>query len=49
MTELRCQHCEHEWDYSGSGLYATCPHCYYKVKVEDHRLDTDESGAEADS
>lgn len=31
---LECKSCEHEWDYQGdSDYYATCPNCYYKVKI----------------
>lgn len=31
-----CQHCDHEWDYSGekdAGMYTNCPSCYYKVQL----------------
>ena len=32
--KLRCKRCEHEWTYRGKNTYwASCPHCYTKVKV----------------
>lgn len=35
MTKLTCQHCGHDWDYTGnSNYYATCPTCHYKVPVD---------------
>jgi len=34
MVEICCHHCQYRWDYRGeSEYYATCPRCYYKVKV----------------
>ena len=33
--ELKCQKCDHEWNYSGeSEYYATCPKCYRKVNIK---------------
>ena len=33
--ELKCKHCDYEWDYGGSQkFYATCPQCHYKVKID---------------
>ena len=37
---LRCHHCGHEWDYKGkSKYYATCPVCYYKVRIRESSKD----------
>jgi len=45
-TKLRCQNCEHEWEYKGQKLdeegniknindkYVSCPICVYKVNVQ---------------
>jgi hypothetical protein len=36
MPTLQCQHCDHDWTYTGEkpeGAYTNCPHCYYKVKI----------------
>jgi len=30
-----CRYCGYAWDYNGIGLYATCPRCYRKTKVEE--------------
>ena len=31
---LKCQRCNHIWDYQGDNpYYATCPYCKTKVKV----------------
>lgn len=38
MTEMKCQNCEHEWEYTGEkgpGLPVTCPACSYKVWIPD--------------
>ncbi len=33
--KLKCSKCKHAWNYKGkSKYYATCPHCYNKVKVK---------------
>jgi hypothetical protein len=32
-VQLRCQHCEYQWNYAGGRRYATCPNCLYKVKT----------------
>lgn len=33
---LKCNHCNYEWDYKGkSQYYATCPRCLRKVKVKE--------------
>ena len=45
---LRCRHCGHEWDYKGrSKYYATCPVCYYKVRIRESSED-DSRQAQAD-
>ena len=32
--ELKCRFCGYSWNYHGDNpYYATCPHCYYKVRV----------------
>lgn len=30
--KVKCIHCKHEWSYSGTLLYATCPSCRLKTK-----------------
>lgn len=31
--QLKCPKCGHKWPYKGSGVLATCPSCYGKVRV----------------
>jgi predicted nucleic acid-binding Zn-ribbon protein len=31
---LRCPRCGHTWEYKGKAIYATCPNCLRKVKVD---------------
>jgi len=31
MGNIKCQHCDYEWNYFGEMLRATCPNCGYKV------------------
>ena len=34
MNPLKCNHCNHEWNYKGnSDYYVTCPRCYKKVNI----------------
>ena len=39
---LRCKKCGYVWNYMGRSLYATCPHCAAKVKVEEIKAGTEE-------
>ena len=34
MVLIKCTKCGKEWDYSGNALYATCPSCLSKVRVD---------------
>jgi len=41
MVHVRCQHCDHKWNYRGkSKYYATCPRCQYKVKIPEDKTRT---------
>ena len=35
--KVKCtnEDCEHEWDYKGKAIHATCPSCLRKVRVEE--------------
>jgi hypothetical protein len=31
---LHCNHCEHEWKYTGASIfYTSCPKCRYNVRI----------------
>jgi predicted Zn-ribbon and HTH transcriptional regulator len=39
MTEVKCEHCGYEWEYSGDMKFATCPSCRTKTPVEDEPVE----------
>ena len=39
VTPLRCQRCDHIWNYKGKNEYvATCPHCRTFVTIKKHSI-----------
>lgn len=37
--QMRCQHCDYNWDYQGGNeYYATCPRCRYKVRISEDKV-----------
>jgi len=40
--KLKCPKCEHEWNYRGEMLMATCPSCYAKVKIVENKIEDGE-------
>lgn len=42
VVMLTCQRCGYAWEYQGRMKYfATCPQCYYKVRIVDEGADGD--------
>jgi DNA-directed RNA polymerase subunit RPC12/RpoP len=39
MTKAHCQHCGHDWNYTGVSEkpYISCPACLYKVPNPDFK------------
>jgi len=39
MERIRCNHCKHEWTYTGKRrYYTTCPECHYNVNILKNRV-----------
>ena len=39
VIPLKCQRCNHQWDYKGKNEYiATCPHCRTYVTIKKHSI-----------
>ena len=38
---LKCPYCGYEWNYNGNMIWATCPRCLYKIKVENNEVTGD--------
>lgn len=37
--KLKCNRCEYEWDYKGSGyMYTSCPRCRTNVRIGDRNV-----------
>lgn len=33
VEKMKCEKCGYEWNYKGNLVYATCPSCLNKTKV----------------
>lgn len=38
MVKLKCNNCEHTWQYNGEQeYYCNCPKCMYKVNIKKNK------------
>jgi len=35
MTKTVCEHCQHEWQYTGNAIKPTCPNCTLKTSKQE--------------
>jgi hypothetical protein len=39
MEKIKCNKCNHSWEYKGkSDYYVTCPSCYTKINISKQKI-----------